>query len=162
MKLIKICYQKLISLHGHLYICITDTCTLHEGLNYDIGKITILWYITCSFHPGAGLTNFNDGGGGGGVRKRFIFYTQKNHNFRIWLSKKITTFFSIPKKFPLFFFRDPKTSQCLSYTQKITFGQNFRPKKNLGSPPPPPPPSPSLKYVSEAPGELVYKPKMQN
>ena len=40
------------------------------------------------------------GGGGGGVRQRFIFYTQKNHNFRICLPKKITTFFSIPKKIP--------------------------------------------------------------
>ena len=48
-----------------------------------------------------------DGGGGahsqilmtgGGVRQRFIFYTQKNHNFRICLPKKITTFCNIPKK----------------------------------------------------------------
>ena len=36
------------------------------------------------------------GGGGGGGGQRFIFYTQKNHNFRICLPKKITTFFSIP------------------------------------------------------------------
>ena len=39
-------------------------------------------------------------GGGGGVQQRFIFYTQKDHNFRIGLPKKITTFFSIPKKIP--------------------------------------------------------------
>ena len=44
--------------------------------------------------PGAPLTYFNDGG----VRQRFIFYTQKNPNFRICLPKKIPTFFSIPKK----------------------------------------------------------------
>ena len=43
-----------------------------------------------------------------GVRQRFIFYTQKNHNFRICLPKKITTFFSIPQKIPPLFFRDPK------------------------------------------------------
>ena len=54
-----------------------------------------------------------------GIRQRFIFYTQKNHNFRICLLKKITTFFSIPKKplspflqpkiIPLFFFATQKT-----------------------------------------------------
>ena len=36
----------------------------------------------------------------GGVRQRFIFYTQKNPNFRICLPKKIPPFFSIPKKIP--------------------------------------------------------------
>ena len=34
----------------------------------------------------------------GGVRHRFIFYTQKNHNFRICLPKNITTFLAYPKK----------------------------------------------------------------
>ena len=46
--------------------------------------ILIGWKLI--FLPGATLTNFNDGGGGmggGGVQQRFIFYTQKNHNFRI-------------------------------------------------------------------------------
>ena len=47
-------------------------------------------------HPGAPLTYFNDGG----VQHRFIFYTQKNPNFRICLPKKIPPFFSIPKKIP--------------------------------------------------------------
>ena len=66
------------------------------------------WYNSCyklhiKLTPGAPLTNFNDGGGGGGggggeVQQRFIFYAQKNHNFRICLPKKITTFLSIPKK----------------------------------------------------------------
>ena len=46
--------------------------------------------------PGAPLTYFNDGG----FRQRFIFYTQKNPNFRICLPTKIPTFFSIPKKIP--------------------------------------------------------------
>ena len=47
--------------------------------------------------PGAPLTYFNDGE----VRQRFIFYTQKNPNFRICLPKKKTPlFFSIPQKIP--------------------------------------------------------------
>ena len=53
--------------------------------------------------PGAPLTNFNggDGGtGGGGSDRGSYFYTPKNHTFRICLPKKITTFFSIPKKIP--------------------------------------------------------------
>ena len=105
---------------------------------------------------GAPLTNFNDGG----IRQRFIFYTQKYHNFRICLPKKITTFFSIPPKNTLapfrnlnkslcFFFRDPKKSQRLSETQKNHFGQNFRPKKITRT-------LPSLKYVSRAPGVLSH------
>ena len=49
-----------------------------------------------SHTPGAPLTYFNDGG----VRRRFIFYTQKHPNFRICLPKTIPTFFSIPKKIP--------------------------------------------------------------
>ena len=53
--------------------------------------------IKCDSPPGAPLTYFNDGGG---VRQRFIFYTPKNPNFRICLPKKISTFFSIPKKIP--------------------------------------------------------------
>ena len=35
-----------------------------------------------------------------GPTHRFIFYTQKNPNFRICLPKKIPTFFSIPTKIP--------------------------------------------------------------
>ena len=60
-------------------------------------------------HPGAPLTNFNDRG----VQQRLIFYSQKDHNFRTCLPKKITTFFSIPKKFPGFFC-DPKNPRRLS------------------------------------------------
>ena len=41
--------------------------------------------------PGAPLTNFSDGREGEGWQ-RFIFYTQKSHNFKIYLPQKITTF----------------------------------------------------------------------
>ena len=60
--------------------------------------------------PGAPLTYFNDGGGGG-VRQRFIFYTQKNPKFRICLPKKIPSLFSIPKKIP----------QCFLHQQILLF-----------------------------------------
>ena len=105
------------------------------------------WYFnlvcfgnTCNVQgPGAPLTYFNRvGGGGGGLR--LIFYTQKIPNFRICLpKKKITTFFSIPQKIPLFFFQDPKNPGVFYRPKKITFGQNFRPKKIAQTPPPPPP-----------------------
>ena len=57
--------------------------------------------------PGAPLTNFNhwdrEKGGWVGVRQRFIFYTQKIHNFRICLP--ITTFFlAYPNKSLSLFF----------------------------------------------------------
>ena len=57
--------------------------------------------------PGAPHTNFNDGG----VWQRFIFYTQKNHNFRICLPKISLLLLAYPKKSLSYFFA----------TQKITF-----------------------------------------
>ena len=111
--------------------------------------------------PGTPLTYLNDEEGGG-VRQRFIFYTQKDLNFRICLPQKITTLFSIPKKIPYSFFRNPKESLCFFFAtqknpgifhrpKKITFGQHFRPQKITRNPP-------SLKYVSGAPGCEVYLP----
>ena len=99
-------------------------------------------------NPGAPLTNFNDGdGGGGGVRKRFIFYTQKNHNFRICLPKKSLLCLAYPKN-PLVLFRNPKKSLCfffpypkksrrLSYTPKNNFWPKFQTQKNHSDPLPP-------------------------
>ena len=84
--------------------------------------------------------------GGGGVWQRFIFYTPKNHNFRICLPKKITTFFSIHKNIPWSYFRNPKKSLCFSSRPKkilSSFLDHFWPKfqtqKNHLDPPPPPP-----------------------
>ena len=54
--------------------------------------------------PGTPLTNFNDGGWGGGEegQQRFIFSTPKNRNFRICLPKKKSQdcYFRIPQKSP--------------------------------------------------------------
>ena len=97
------------------------------------------------------------GWGGGGIQQRFIFFTQKNHNFRICLPKKITTFLAHPpkslssffatQKNPSVFFATQKNPGVFHRPQKIIFGQNFRPKNIIRTPPPP-----SLKYVSGAPG----------
>ena len=91
---------------------------------------------------------------GGQVQQRFIFYTQKDHNFRICLPKKITTFLSIPKKKSLSSFfathlRPKKISTSFIDPKKKYFWPKIsNPKKSLGAPPPPL----SLKYVSGAPG----------
>ena len=78
-----------------------------------------------------------------GVRQRFIFYTQKDHNFRICLPKKITVlflaypkktlvFFSQPKKIPLFFFATQKTPASFIDLPKSPFAKISHPKKSLG------------------------------
>ena len=87
--------------------------------------------------PGATL---NDGR----VRQRFIFYTQKNHYFLAYPKKFLNSFFATPKN-PSYFVATQKTPGVLHKPKKITFGQNFRPKKITRSPP-------SLEYVSGAPG----------
>ena len=100
--------------------------------------------------PGAPLTNFNDGGGGG-VQQKFIFYTQKNHNFRICLPKKITIFFAT-QKIPLFFFSRPKKIPASFVDpKKSLLAKISDPKKSLGPPL-------SLKYVSGSPGLIALGP----
>ena len=74
----------------------------------------------CWRAPGAPLTYFNDGG----VRKRFIFYTQKTPNFKICLSQKISTFFSIPKKIPQCF--------CISKFYYLSSGKLKHANFNFG------------------------------
>ena len=109
--------------------------------------------------PGAPLTNFNDegGGGGGGVQERFIFYTQRNHNFRICLSIKVTAFFSIPQKSLSPFFTTPKNPFVFFATQKNP-GVFYRPKKSLLAKISdsiksfdPPPPTPVIKMCEWGP-----------
>ena len=101
--------------------------------------------------PGSPLTNINDsggGGGGGGPTDVHILY-QKNHNFRMCLLKRVTTFFSKPKKFLNSFFATQKNPSVFHRPKRITFGQNFKPQKFTQIPP-----LPSLKYVSGAPGDV--------
>ena len=85
-------------------------------------------------------------GGVGGVRQWFIFYIPKNHNFRIWLPQKITTFFSIhkknslvlfsqPKNISLFFSRPKKIPASFIDPKKSLFAKISDPKKSLGPPP---------------------------
>ena len=110
------------------------------------------------FIPGVPLTNFDDGG----VRQRFIFYTHKNHNFRICLPPKIITLLAYPPKnllvlfsqlikISLFFFATQKITASFIDPRKKYFGPKFQTKKITRTPPPPP----SLKNVSGAPGGFV-------
>ena len=89
------------------------------------------------FIPGVPLTNFDDGG----VRQRFIFYTHKNHNFRICLLQKIITFLAYPQKNLLVLFSQPKkiTASFIDPRKKY-FWPKFQTKKITRTPPPPPPP----------------------
>ena len=116
--------------------------------NFSLSTSIEALYCPTLRPPGAPLTNFNDGGGGGGVRQRFIFYTQNNHNFRICLPKKISTFFSItqknplvlfsqPKKMPLFFFATQKNPGVFHRPKKPLLDKISDPKKNHSDPPPP-------------------------
>ena len=79
-------------------------------LNERLRKTRVTRFESWQKGPGPPLTYLNDGG----VRQRFIFYTQKNPNFRICLPKKIPTFFSIPKKIPQCF--------CISKFYYLTSG----------------------------------------
>ena len=88
--------------------------------NRLMGMCRWIDYNGVTFSPGAPLTYFNDGG----VRQRFIFYTQKNPNFRICLPKKIPTFFSIPKKIPQCF--------CISKFYYLSSGKLKHANFNFG------------------------------
>ena len=70
------------------------------------------------------------GGGGGGVRQRFIIYTPKNQNFRICLPKKITTFLAYPQKTRSPFFPTQKMPLFDFATQKY-LGVLHRLKKSF-------------------------------
>ena len=104
----------------------------------------ILKYIDCSYQiPVAPLTNFNDGGGG--IRQRFTFYTQKNHNSEFVYPKKSLLFIAYPKKSLCFSSRPKKILASFIDPKKSLLAKVSDPKKSLGPPL-------SLKYVSGAPG----------
>ena len=97
-------------------------------------------YICVDF-PGAPLTNFNDGGGGGPTEVHILY--PKKSQLQNLSTQKILAYpkkslgpFSQPQKIPLFFFVTQKNPGVFHRPKKITLGQNFRPKKSLRSLPP--------------------------
>ena len=112
-----------------------STCTRVYTIGSCASRNQLMFWL-----PKAPLTHRNDGGGGGwGVTEVHILYpkkpqlqklsSQKNHYFfltYVYPKKSLSPFFTT-QKYPDIFHR-PK---------KITFGQNFRPKRSLGPPPPP-------------------------
>ena len=72
--------------------------------------------------PGAPLTYFNDGVGGGPTEVHILY--PKNPNFRICLPKKNPTFFSIPKKIPQCF--------CISKFYYLSSGKLKHANFNFG------------------------------
>ena len=85
--------------------------------------------------PAAPLTYFNDwgmgGGGGGRVRQRFIFYTQKNHTFRICLPKKPLLYLAFPKNPLVLFSQPPKNPSVFSSRPKKIPASFINPKRSL-------------------------------
>ena len=118
-------------------------------------EFAICDFLTHTEAPGGPFTNFNDGG----VRQRFIFYTQKNHNFRICLPKKSLLFLAYPKKslspffatqnYPSgFFLRPQKIPASFTDPKKSLLAKLSDPKNHSGLP--------SLKFVSGAPGMDIF------
>ena len=112
--------------------------------------------------PGAPFTNFNDEGGGGGDRASYFIpknittlefvYPKNSLPFYAYPKKSLSPFFAT-QKILLFYFATQNNPGVFHRPKKITFGQNFRPKKITRTPPPPPP---SLEYVSGAPGHVCH------
>ena len=124
----------------------------------------------CRLHapnlPGAPLTNFSDGGEGGGNDMGSYFIPKQITTSEFVYLKKIITFFSILKKSlsPLFTSQknpsvvlQPKKNPGIFYRPKeSTLGQNFRFKKITWTTDfSPPPPIMSLIYVSGTPGPTL-------
>ena len=107
--------------------------------NFPLGFVKVC-STHLSFGPGAPLTNFNDGEGGGGFRQWFTFFTTsefvypKKSLLFLAYPKNTLVLFLQPKKIPLFFFVTEKNPGIFHRPKKITLGQNFRPK--IGPPPP--------------------------
>ena len=118
------------------------------------------------YTPRGPTHKFHNGGGGGGVRQTLIYYTQKNHNFRICLPQN-HYFLTYPKKHPLVLFSEPKKIPLFFFlaTQKNPGVFHRRPKKSLlakiSDPKNHSPPPLSLKYVSGAPGTTPTVPKLK-
>ena len=70
------------------------------------------------------------GGRGGGSDRGSDFIPKKNHNFRICLPKKITTFFNIRKKSPLVIFSQPKKMPLFFFATYKKSRQNHANRRN--------------------------------
>ena len=80
--------------------------------------------------PGAPRTYFNDRGGRMSDRS-YKFYTQKIPTSEFIYPKKSLLFLAYPKISLSAFFATQKNPGVFHRLKKITFGQNFRPKKSL-------------------------------
>ena len=137
------------------------TCICHSTSPQSEVLTWPQFYLTLHTQPqGPHSQILMTGEGGGGRSDRGSYFIPKKITTSKFVHpKKLLSFLTYPKKsFSLFFttqknpsviFRDLKKSWCLSQTPKITFGQNFRPKKITRIPP-------SLKYVSGAPGHTTH------
>ena len=93
-------------------------------VSFEVMSMRKKWWDVEEIPQGPHSHILMTGGGGGGVRQRFIFYTPKNPNFRICLPKKIPTFFSIPKKIPQCF--------CISKFYYLSSGKLKHANFNFG------------------------------
>ena len=57
-------------------MCVCMYVCMYVCMNVCVYICMLVYMHDCTYVPGAPLTNFNDGGGGWGVRQRLIFYTQ--------------------------------------------------------------------------------------
>ena len=154
-----------VTILTYIYLCLSVCLSLDLSLSFCLCDVSVQWKTSLSScpPPQGPHSQILMTWGGGGVQQRFIFYIQKNHNLRVCLPQKITTFFSIPPKFLLSFFRNLKKSLWFfSRPKKITasfidpknhFGQNFRSKKITQT-------LLSLKYVSRVPGVHPHFPHL--
>ena len=93
-----------------------------------------------------------EGGGGGGVRQRFVSYAPKNHNFISIPQKNPLVFFN-NKTIPVFYFwRLKKIPESFIDPKKSLLAKSSGPKKPLE----PPPPLPVIKTCEWAPGEHMF------
>ena len=90
------------------------------------------WGVRREEGPGAPLTNFYDGGGGD---RGSYFIPKKITTSEFVYRKRSILFLTYPKKSLSSFFATQKNPGVFHRPKKITFGQNFRPKKITRTPP---------------------------
>ena len=112
----------------------------HKDKNCKSGvqlKLVCLWWK--SLAPGGPLTNFSNRGSYFIPKKittSEFAYPKKSLLFLAYPKKSLSPFFATQKN-PCYFFSLPKKNPGVFHRpKKITFGQNFRPKKITLTPPP--------------------------